>query len=217
MLKRRAPLKTAATAHACAPVFRPRKCKVCAETYKPRTSFQKVCGSIACCHAWADQAGAKAKQAQAKADKKAAKQAMQTDKVRRDALKTRSDWIKDAQRAFNRFIRLRDAGRACICCGTPLHNSGVGGGADAGHYRSIGSAPHLRFDERNVHAQSKQCNRWGSGRAVDYRIGLIDRIGRAAVEALEADQAPRNYSIDDLREIVRTYRVKCKELEKGQQ
>lgn len=217
MLKRRAPLQTAPTAHACAPVFRPRKCKVCAEPYKPRTSFQKVCGAITCCHAWADRAGAKAKQSQAKADKKAAKLAMQTDKARRDALKTRSDWIKDAQRAFNRFIRLRDVGRACICCGTPLHSSGVGGGADAGHYRSIGSAPHLRFDERNVHAQSKQCNRWGSGRAVDYRVGLIDRIGRAAVEALEADQAPRNYSIDDLREIVRTYRAKCKELEKGQQ
>ena len=54
-----------------------------------------------------------------------------------------------------------------------------------------GSAAHLRFDERNAHAQRKVCNRWGAGRAVDYRIGLVARIGLAAVEALESDNAPK--------------------------
>jgi len=80
------------------------------------------------------------------------------------------------------------------------------------HYRSVGSSPHLRFDERNAHAQRKQCNRWGAGRSVDYRLGLINRIGLAAVESLEADQTPKNYTIDDLRAITACYRAKLKGL-----
>src|SRR3546814_4920656 len=80
---------------------------------------------------------------------------------------TRSDWTKKAQIAFNKFIRLRDARKPCICCGKPLTDGALtGGGYDAGHYRSTGSAPHLRFIEDNCHAQRKQCNQWGAGRAV---------------------------------------------------
>lgn len=142
-----------------------------------------------------------------------AKAARRADKEKRDKLKTRGDWIKEAQVAFNRYVRLRDAGKPCICCGRPLECGAIGGGFDAGHYRSVGSAPHLRFDERNVHGQTKQCNRYGAGRAVDYRIGLIARIGREAVEELEADQKPRKHSIDDLQEIRNTYRAKAKEID----
>lgn len=96
---------------------------------------------------------------------------------------------------------------------SPLEGGAIGGGFDAGHYRSVGSAPHLRFDERNVHGQTKQCNRYGAGRAVDYRLGLIARIGRDVVEELEADQRPRKHSIEDLIEIRNTYRAKAKEID----
>ena len=75
--------------------------------------------------------------------------------------------------------------------------------------------PHLRFHEDNAHAQRKQCNRWGAGRAVDYRLGLIERIGLARVEALEADQQPRKYTADELRAIRDLYRAKLRELVKG--
>jgi len=149
--------------------------------------------------------------------KKAARAAVDDRKATRaklDKLKTRSDWMKDAQREFNKFIRARDAQKPCICCGQPLGMGDVGGSYDAGHYRSVGSAPHLRFDERNCHGQTKHCNRYGSGRAVDYRIGLIQRIGLAQVEAIEADQAPRKFTVEDLRRIVATYRAKVRELEK---
>jgi hypothetical protein len=92
----------------------------------------------------------------------------------------------------------------------------IGGGYDCGHYRSVGSAPHLRFDERNAHAQRKQCNRWGSGRAVDYRIGLIKRIGLEKVEALESDQTVKKYTIDDLKSIISAYKAKFKALKARQ-
>lgn len=136
------------------------------------------------------------------------------DKAKRESLKTRSDYMKDAQREFNKYIRTRDAGKLCICCDLPLGLFSIGGAYDCGHYRSVGSAPNLRFDERNAHAQRKQCNRYGAGRAVDYRRGLLARIGAPAVEALESDQTPRHYSIEDLKQIIQTYRAKARALEK---
>lgn len=133
-------------------------------------------------------------------------------KQKLEGLKTRSDYMKEAQRFFNIWIRERDkaAGHPCISSGKPLDWSG--NKVDAGHFRSVGSAPHLRFDERNVHAQSKHDNRFRSGNAIDYRLNLIKRIGLDAVEALEADQVPKHYTIDDLKAIKVKYKQLTKEL-----
>ena len=68
----------------------------------------------------------------------------------------------------------------------------------------------MRFVESNCHRQLKRCNRYGAGRAVDYRIGLIARIGLAAVEAIESDQTLRKYTSDDLRAIRDEYRARLK-------
>lgn len=138
-----------------------------------------------------------------KAEKKA-------DRAKRESLKTRTDWIKDAQQAFNKFIRVRDMGKACICCGKPLGAGEVGGAYDCGHYRSVGSAGHLRFDEDNAHGQRKQCNRYGAGRAVDYRLGLIGRRGQPVVDRLESDHRYHQWQIDELKAIVKEYRLKAK-------
>ena len=136
-------------------------------------------------------------------------------KVRKEKLKSRSDYMREAQISFNAFIRERDrlAGHCCISSGRPLDWNG--NAVDAGHYRSVGAAPHLRFDERNCHAQSKQDNRYLSGNAVDYRIGLIQRIGLEAVEALEADQSVRKYTIEDLKAITAHYRALTRELKRA--
>jgi hypothetical protein len=131
---------------------------------------------------------------------------------RKEAIKTIPDYIKEAQVAFNAYIRARDAHQPCICCGRPLGDGDVGGAFDCGHYRSTGSAAHLRFDERNAHAQRKACNRWGAGRAVDYRIGLVARIGLEAVEALESDNTPRKWTREELIAIRDTYKAKLKEM-----
>lgn len=180
-------------------VPRPKKCKACGEKFQPRAALQVAC-SVPC----AIQHGRKAQAKKVRTETRAAK-------VR---LMTRSDWIKKAQVAFNRYIRLRDQHRPCICCGRPLSAGGLtGGGYDAGHYRSVGSAPHLRFHEDNCHAQRKVCNQFGSGRAVDYRLGLIARIGVERVEALESDQQPRKYSIEELQGIERRYKALAREIE----
>ena len=136
------------------------------------------------------------------------------DREKKESMKSIGDLTKEAQKEFNAYIRLRDnlAGYPCISSGKPLN--WTGNAVDAGHYRSTGSAPHLRFDERNCHAQSKHDNRYLAGNAVDYRIGLIYRIGLEAVEELEADQAPRRYTKDDLRAIRDGYRAKVRQMKK---
>lgn len=176
---------------------RRRKCMVCTEPFKPQRLGQKVCGP-AC--------------AQVQGRRETEKQERKETRERKAKLKTRSDWMKEAQRAFNAYVRARDQDQQCICCGKPLKGGDTGGRFDCGHYRSVGSAPHLRFDERNAHGQTKQCNRYGAGRAVDYRRGLAARIGREAVEALEADNTPRHYTIDDLKRIKAEYAAKLRAL-----
>ena len=134
-------------------------------------------------------------------------------KARKAAIKTIPELIKEAQFAFNAYIRTRDHSRPCICCGQALTQEAVGGGYDCGHYRSTGSASHLRFNEDNAHGQRKVCNRYGAGRAVDYRIGLIQRIGLARVEALESDNEVRKWDRETLLQIKETYKRKLKELQ----
>lgn len=168
---------------------------------------QTLCSNVDCAIGYAEKSASKRVALESKAERKVTRE-------RKEKLKPRREWIKDVQKVFNTWVRLRDqlAGHACISSGRPLDWSG--NAVDAGHYRSTGSAPHLRFDERNVHAQSKHDNNWKSGAAVDYRIGLIKRIGLEAVEALEADNTPRHYTIDQLKELKAHYAMKCKELVK---
>lgn len=187
-------------------LLKPKTCKVCRAKFDPRQPMATVC-SPGC-------ALTLAQSKRAKAEKVAQVQERRADKAKREKLKTKGEWTREAQAAFNAFIRARDAGQPCICCGRTSTGATSGGEWDAGHYRSRGSAPHLRFDERNVHAQLKQCNRYDSGNVVGYRLGLIARIGLAAVEALEADQLPRHYSIEELAEIKRAYAARARELKK---
>jgi len=169
----------------------------------------------ACIEAYAEAEDAKAKRKAAKQARAAAKVQRVEVRRRKEAIKTIPMLIKEAQREFNSFIRARDADQPCICCGHPLGAGEVGGAFDCGHYRSTGSASHLRFDERNAHAQRKICNRWGAGRAVDYRLGLIERIGLEAVVALESSNSPHKWTADELRGIRDHYRQKLKDTLKG--
>lgn len=186
---------------------RPKKCRnpACGEKFTPTFSTaQKVC-SPKCALAIKDVNAERAKKAIADTSRNEIK-------AQKEKLKSRGDHMREAQIAFNAYIRLRDqlAGHVCISSGRPLDWSG--NSVDAGHYRSVGSAPHLRFDERNCHAQSKQDNRFLSGNAVDYRIGLIERIGQAAVDDLESDQSLKKYTVEDLKDIKAEYRLKLREL-----
>lgn len=126
----------------------------------------------------------------------------------KERLKTRSEWIKDAQKVVNQYVRLRDEDRECISCA--VNKQGVSNYWDAGHYRSIGSAPHLRFYTLNNHKQCKRCNRDLSGNAVEYRKGLRQRFSEEYIERLEALQFELRPDIDYLKRLIKVFKKKIK-------
>ena len=129
------------------------------------------------------------------------------DKVKRESLKTRSDWLREAQTAFNAWVRARDADLPCVSCGR-FHT----GAWDAGHYRSVGSTPALRFHPDNCHRQCVPCNQFKSGNAIEFRIGLLGRIGPERLAFLEGPHEPKKHSIDDAKTVKAAYKAKLKEL-----
>lgn len=178
-------------------------CKQCGTQFAPARPLQAVCSPI--CAARLVRVAKREKTAQKAKERKSIRE-------RKEAIKRKPDLIREAQTAFNAYIRLRDHGLPCICCGAAFASGSVGGAFDCGHYRSTGSAGHLRFNEDNAAGQSKHCNRWGSGRAVDYRIGLIKRIGLERVEALENNNDIHKWTKEELRDIKARYVAKLKEL-----
>ena len=181
------------------------QCKECRAYYIKKQSMQQVC-SMECAIAYSKRKAEEKRKKQEKSDRLEARRRM---RARKEALKSRSDWLKEAQKAFNEFIRLRDKDLPCISCGR-YHE----GQYHAGHYRSVGACPELRFNEDNVHKQCSVCNNHKSGNAIEYRINLIRKIGLERVEFLERhDHQPLKLSIDEIKELIKVYKAKCKGLE----
>lgn len=199
-----------------------RKCahKACCQWFHPVRDGQVVC-SFECASAIGKEQTAKAREA---AKQKAAqrrrteeKAGRQRRKAKRESFKTKAQWDKEAQSAFNRYIRIRDEGKECVSCGNPLigkSNYLTGSAIDASHYRSRGAASHLKFNVFNVHSACTRCNRQLSGNAVEYRIRLIERIGQERVERLESDNDPRRFDIPYLQRIKSIFTRKARALEK---
>lgn len=125
-------------------------------------------------------------------------------------LKSHSEWINDLQKVFNKFIRLRDAGKPCISCGTANKDIDY----HAGHLYAAGNYSYLRFNEDNVHLQcGNNCNKNKHGNFAEYRIALIKRIGLAHVEQLERDRHKKlKMTIPEIREKIKYYKTKIKEI-----
>jgi hypothetical protein len=160
-----------------------------------------------CITPWADAQAEKAKRTAQKQARMDAKVERASIKARKEAIKSRADWAREAQTAFNAYIRARDEGLPCISCGR--HHQGQW---HAGHYLSTGARPELRYTESNVHRQCAPCNTHLSGNAVLYRIGLIERIGLQVVEWLEGPHEMPKWTAEDYRAIRDRYRAKLKEL-----
>jgi len=128
-------------------------------------------------------------------------------KIRKEKLKSRADHLKDTQIAFNAWVRARDAELPCVSCGR--HHQGK---YDAGHYRTVGSNPALRFEPLNCHRQCSPCNTRLSGNIVNYRIELVKRIGAESVEWLEGPHEAKKYTIEELKTMTAEYREKTREL-----
>lgn len=144
------------------------------------------------------------------AGKKTAAVAKKQLKADIDALKSPAELAREAQKAFNDFVRLRDSAVGCISCTKPA--DWVGGVWHAGHYRAAGKVPALKFNEANCHRQCSQCNYFLHGAAGAYRDGLIDRLGIDAVVWLDGEHMKKTWTSSELRGIRATYKEKLKRL-----
>ena len=178
-----------------------KKCRVCRQPFEPRQPMQAVCG-VAC-------AKELAASIRGKAEKQAAIKQRKADRERKEKLKSRSELAREAQAAFNAWVRLRDADKPCISCGR--HHEGQ---YHAGHYLSVGARPELRYEPINVWKQCAPCNTHLSGNAVLFRQALVREIGLDRVEWLEGPHPVRKYTADDLKAIRDLYRAKLRELVK---
>jgi hypothetical protein len=171
-----------------------RKCKYCRSVFSPITTLQKNCFDSNCVTEWINEVKQKNWQ-----KKKA--------KLKLD-LMTVQDYIKLAQQVFNKYIRLRDVGNVCISCQKkPLKEN-------AGHFYNANNHWSVRFDERNVHLQCEHCNTFLSGNLIYYRENLLKKIGIEEFENLSVEaMKTRKFTIEELKEIIATYKKKCKELE----
>ena len=168
------------------------RCKVCKAKFEAKWFLQKTCFDPKCIIEW---------DKKIKADKW-----KKEKKVLKEKLKTKGDYEKELQTVFNKFIRLRDKGNNCISCDKPCKKE------NAGHYRSVGSCPSLRFEELNVHLQCEYCNTYLHGNLINYRINLIKKIGLEEVEWLESFTGLVKYSIEDLKYLKKVYNLNTKEL-----
>ncbi len=138
---------------------------------------------------------------------------------------------KKASDACSRYIRLRDALKYCDkmsidisqfsrpedlpvkCCTCGIVKSWIY--MDAGHFisRGSGGSSGVYFDERNIHAQSKDCNAWKQGSPDEYREFIIEEYGQEVLDELNLKhRIPIDLGSFAMIAIERYYKERYKEL-----
>lgn len=196
-LQRKTPLTSCGT--------RRKRCPACRVMFTPVRASQAVCGEIECAiaHGQSEKGQASARKALADIERREIK-------VRKERLKSRADHLREAQAVFNEWVRLRDADLPCVSCGR--HHDGQ---YHAGHYRTVGANPEIRFEPLNVWKQCAPCNTHLSGNLVNYRLSLLQRIGAEKLAWLEGPHPARKYTIEEIKAIKADYREKIKELKRA--
>jgi hypothetical protein len=171
------------------------KCKNCKQPFEPIRFLQKFCLNEECVRVWVES--------------EKTKQWKKTKAKMKNDLLTIQDYIKLAQQTFNKYINLRDKKLPCISCGKPIT-----GRVNASHYFNANNHWNVRFNEFNVHSSCITCNQYLSGNLIEYRKGLINKIGEEQLTLLELEaNKTRKFTIEELKEIINTYKKKIKQYE----
>lgn len=121
---------------------------------------------------------------------------------------------KKAQKLANEYARRRDCmngGANCISCGLWFDYEDL----DGGHFMPT-TVPGVRFDERNINAQCRKCNRFGHGEQAKYFVGMEKKYGREVIDYL-MNPIHKRYIWDryELEDIIEYYKKKIKEVTYG--
>jgi hypothetical protein len=167
-------------------------CKKCGEKFTPYRTFDKFC--YVC-------------KKTEEALKNLEKIKKEKKKKQKEDLLTLQDYLKLAQQVFNKYINARDRGKNCISCFKPIK-----GRVNASHYYNANNHYSLRFDEDNVHSSCITCNQFLSGNLIQYRKGLLERIGEAKISRLdELSNVTRKFTKEELKELIIEYKERIKD------
>lgn len=122
-----------------------------------------------------------------------------------------SDLISDADSIFSQYVRLKYADNngivACFTCGNKKHWTLQ----QAGHYMKRGHL-YLRWDERNVKPQDRECNEYEYGNMAAFTQKL-ELECRGITEILKAESMlVHKPTREEIRLIIAEYTPKVKEL-----
>lgn len=173
-----------------------RRCKICRVKFTPQFENHRWC----CPEHGAEFALLELEKKKEKQRKAREKKERAAWRKRKAAVKPLKHWEDLTQRVVNDYIRERDHDLPCISCGTYVTVQW-----EAGHFRSRGAASHLRYNEDNIHKQCHRCNDELSSNAIPYRIALVEKIGSERVEALENNNKPHRFTLEELESIRRHY------------
>lgn len=183
-----------------------RRCKHCRSPFSPWNSLDQCC-SVPCACAWADTVAGK-------------RHRVRMGRIEKREYRKKTEPLKSmlgkAQAAFNRYIKLRDAGLPCVSCDrqVPAEVSLGSLGWHAGHYRTTEACPALRFEPDACHLQCYRCNTRLSANLHEYRKRLIERIGAERVAWLDDHPKYHDWTPDEARAIQRRFSALCRELER---
>jgi len=178
-----------------ATTFTEKTCKHCGNPFLPWSTTQTVCS----------------KMCSMRLVRAAKKEEAERTKARKEAVKTRQQWLAEAQAVVNKYVRLRDKEKPCCSCDKPATWDGQW---HASHFRSVGAASSVRFNLWNIHKGCSVCNNYLSGNIEGYRPRLIERIGLERTEWLLAQNTLARYDIDYLKRLKAVMTKKLKRLEK---
>lgn len=184
---------------------RPKTCRnpECRCSFVPARPLQVAC-SVSCALAVTKAKQARERLALEKLERREIR-------VRKQKLKSRSDHAREAQAVINRYVRLRDAHLGCGSCDRPASWDGQW---HCSHFRSVGAAPHLRFNLWNMHKACSICNNHLSGNIAGYRPRLIEKIGQDKVDWLERNHSTARHDIPYLIRLKAVFTKKAKRIER---
>jgi hypothetical protein len=128
------------------------------------------------------------------------------------AKRKRSSIVKELDKWFSLYIRLRDSDHAgfckCVTCGKVAHYKSQ----QCGHFQSRRHYA-TRWDEENCQVQSYGCNVGNQGEQFKFAKWLNDNYGEGKAEELEqkARQTVK-FSDQDLLDKIKYYKEKVYEL-----
>ena len=168
-----------------------RKCKYCSERYTPKHSSLEPCPKYECRLKHLETNTPKIN----RANKATAKEKM----------KSYSQRLGEAKKVFQKWVRVRDKGLPCISC-----NAKVSSVWDGSHFKKAELYSGVIFHENNVNKSCGKCNRYLGGNELNYRVGLIAKIGEQAVielEQLAETTRTKKYTNQELEAIKTKYKT----------